>query len=264
MDAIAGRVCAESITGKQELIEHYGVKGSVAEKSFRVNQRMGTEKILKRGYEKPCVMDGFIFIGRVRFFLNDDFGMVLEKVLIVKSKMTENTKAIGNNTDFVSIAKVAINVKLLNIRIGSGMGRHGGISSFIRVKMIIKVMSFRISFELFDDSVGVFGIIFSDPGFDTGRIKNGHICFRRIDGVADGFGKINKLIKNKLEVIKEILLKASNFRSIRNFVKTAEITKMSGIVEEYQKQGIGRDRKNALDDEGPQKGMQRVFTGSAR
>ena len=67
-------------------------------------------------------------------------------------------------------------------------------------------MYFCIGFELFDDTVGIFGIVFGDPGLNFGRIKNGHICFCRIDGLTDWFRKINKLIKNKL--IEEILLKA--------------------------------------------------------
>ncbi len=56
------------------------------------------------------------------FFLNDDFRMFLEKDHIVKSNMADNTKAVCNNTDFVGIAKVAVNEELLYLRTGSGMG----------------------------------------------------------------------------------------------------------------------------------------------
>ena len=102
-------------------------------------------------------------------------------------------------------------------------------------------MCFCIGFELFDDAVGILGIVFRNPGFDTGRIKNSHICFCRIDFLADGFGNVNKLIENKLDIIGEILLKASDLRSVWNFAKPAELTKVSGIVKEYQKQGVCRD-----------------------
>ncbi len=112
-------------------------------------------------------------------------------------------------------------------------------------------MGFYIGFELSDDMVGVFGIIFRDPGFDSGRIKNGHICFGRIDCLTDWFGKVDKFIENKLEIIEEILLEACDLRNIRDFVKTAELTKVPGIVKEYQKQRICWDRKNALDNECP-------------
>lgn len=132
-----------------------------------------------------------------------------------------------------------------------GMRKHGGISGFIRVKIIVKVIGFCIRFELFDDAVGVFGIVFSDPGLDTGRIENDHICFCRIDSVTDGFGKANKLIENKGKIIEEILLEASNLRRIGDFVKTAELPKVPGVVKENQEEGICWDRKNALDNECP-------------
>lgn len=251
MDAVAGGICTESIAGKQELIERCRVKGSITEESFWIDQRMRTEIILKRGYQKPCIMDRFIFIRRAGFFLNDDFRMFLEKVFIVKSKMADNTKAIRNNTDFVGIAEVAINVELLYPGVGSSMGWHGSISGFIRIIIIVKVMGLCISFELFDDTVGVFGVIFRDPGFDAGRIENGHICFSRIDSLTDRFSKVNKLFENKLEIPEEILLKACDLGSIRNFVKTAELTEVPGIMEEYQKEGIRWDGKNPLDDKRP-------------
>lgn len=41
---------------------------------------------------------------------------------IVKNKMTDHAKTIRNNTDFVGIAKVAVNKELLYLRTGSGMG----------------------------------------------------------------------------------------------------------------------------------------------
>lgn len=97
----------------------YRVKGGITEESFRVDQRMCTKKILKGGDQKPCVVDRFIFIRRNGCFLNDDIRMFLEKVLIVKSKMADNTKAVYNNTDFVGIAKVAVNEELLYLRAGS-------------------------------------------------------------------------------------------------------------------------------------------------
>lgn len=143
MNAIAVRIRTEGITGKQVFIELYGVKGGITEESFRAGQRMCTEKILKGGDQKPCVVDRFIFIRR---------------------------------------------------------------SGFIRVVIIVKVM-----------------------------------CFCRIDFLADGFGKVNKLMENKLDIIEEIQLKASDLRSVWNFVKPTELTKVPGIVKEYQKQGVCRD-----------------------
>ena len=101
---------------------------------------------------------------------------------------------------------MAVNVELFNVRVGGGVGRHGAVSGFIRVVIIVKVM-----------------------------------CFCRIDFLADGFGKVNKLMENKLDIIEEIQLKASDLRSVWNFVKPTELTKVPGIVKEYQKQGVCRD-----------------------
>lgn len=170
---------------------------------------------------------------------------------IVKNKMTDHAKTIRNNTDFVGIAKVAVNVELFFLRARSSMGGRGGLSGFIRGIIIVKVMGFCIGFELFDDTVGVFGIVFCDPGFDPRRIENSHICLCRIDGVTDGFRKGNELIENKPKIIEEILLKAGDLRSIGDLIKTAERTKVSGVVKKYQKQGIRWDRKNPPDDECP-------------
>lgn len=63
MDVIAGRICAEGVTGKQVFIKFYRVKDGITEEGLGVNQRMRTEIILKRGDQKPCVMNRFIFVG---------------------------------------------------------------------------------------------------------------------------------------------------------------------------------------------------------
>lgn len=131
------------------------------------------------------------------------------------------------------------------------MGGHGGIGSFIRIVAVIKVYCFGIGFELFDDPVGVFGIVFSAPGFDAGRIKDCHNSFRRIYVLADGLSKINQPFKNGLDIFKEILFKPSDFRDMRDLVNPAEFPKMPGIVKENKEQGIGRDGKNTLDKEYP-------------
>jgi hypothetical protein len=51
------------------------------------------------------------------------------------------------------------------------MGRHRAISGFVRGGGIIKVVSFLKSFELFDDTVGIFGVIFRNLCFNTGSVK---------------------------------------------------------------------------------------------
>lgn len=58
--------------------------------------------------------------------------------------------------------------------------------------------------ELFDDPVGVFGIIFRDPGFNAGRIKDRHRGFNGINLLADGLSNVNQAKEEIIEIIQEI------------------------------------------------------------
>lgn len=212
---------------------------------------MGGKQLLQSGNKQPCIMDRFIFIRGIGFLLNDDFRMLVKESLIIEVDVSDNAQAIGNNAEFIGIAEMAVNVELFNVRIRGGMGRHGAISSLIRVVAVIKMHGFCVGFELFDDTVGILGVIFRNPGFYAGRIKDGHICPTGINGQADWLSKVNQTVKNGLDIFKEALLKPGDFRSIRNLVKTTEFTEMPRIAEKNKEQGIGRDRKNPLDDESP-------------
>ena len=57
--------------------------------------------------------------------------------------------------------------------------------------------------------------------------------------------------KTVLDIFKEILLKAGNFRGIRDFVKPTEFLELAGIEKENEEQEIGRNGKNTLDNERP-------------
>ena len=104
------------------------------------------------------------------------------------------------------------------------MGRHRTVSGFIGVIGFIESHRLCISLKLFDDPVCVFGVIFSDKSLDAGRIKNGHICFGRINSLTDGFSGINEIVKHSLQVIKKVLFESGNFRGIRDFGKTTEFS----------------------------------------
>ena len=47
-------------------------------------------------------------------------------------------------------------------------------------------MGFRKGFQLFDDTVGIFGIVLSHPSFDTGSIKQKHGSFIGVNLLATG------------------------------------------------------------------------------
>ena len=108
---------------------------------------------------------------------------------------------------------------------------------------------------MFYNTVCILGVILSCPGFDAGRIKDCHVCFGRVNGLADWFGKINKPFKNGLEIFQEILFKTGGLGSIRHFFKAAEFPEMPGIMKEDQKKGVCGYRENALDNERPQKSI---------
>ena len=124
--------------------------------------------------------------------------MSLKKVLIVKSDITDNTKTIGDDTEFIGITEVSVDIHLLDRLVGGSMRGHRAISGFVRVIIFIKVVSFGKSLQLFDDTVCIFGIIFSDPGFYTGSIEDSHGCKSRIKLLADRFGQINQMVEHGL------------------------------------------------------------------
>ena len=70
--------------------------------------------------------------------------MLFKKIFVVEVDMPDNAQTICDNTKFVGITKMPINVKLLYIGICSGMGRHGTVSSLVRVIVLIKMHGFSI------------------------------------------------------------------------------------------------------------------------
>ena len=95
---------------------------------------------------------------------------------------------------------MTIDVHPFDFRISGSMGRHGAVSRFIRIIVLVVIMGFCVSFQLFYDTVCLLGVILGHPDFNTRRIKDRHICFGRVNGLADWFGKINKLFKNGLYI----------------------------------------------------------------
>lgn len=163
--------------------------------------------------------------------------MPVEKILVVEVNMPDDVKTICDNAEFVSITKIPVNVKLFCVGIRDGMGRHGTVSSFVRVILLIKMHEFCICFELFDDTVGILWIVFRNPGFYSGRIEDGHSNLIRIERLTDGFGNINEVIEHELQIIKKVLFEAGDFEGIRDFGKTTEFTKMPGILKENKERG---------------------------
>jgi hypothetical protein len=172
---------------------------------------------------EPGVMDGLIFIRGIRFFINQDIGMLIKEVFIIKGDMANDAQAIGDEGKFIGITEMPVNEKLFDQRIGGSMRGHGSISGFVRIIRVIKAHGFGIRFQLSDDAVSKFGVVFLDPCLNTGRIKDGHICFGRIDGLADRFRKVNEMFKKGMKFKEEVLFKPSDLRSIGNLIKATEL-----------------------------------------
>lgn len=61
---------------------------------------------------------------------------------IVERYVADNTKSIGNDTEFIGITEVTIGVHLLYRLIGCSVSWHGTISCFVRIIGIIEVAGF--------------------------------------------------------------------------------------------------------------------------
>lgn len=146
-------------------------------------------------------MDTFIFVRGIGFLFHNDVRMRGHKIFVIKRDMTNDAETIGNNAELEDIAKMSIDIQLLDFRIGRSMGRHGSVGSLIRIVGFIKALCFRICLKLPNDPIDIFRIIFGNKCFNSGRIEDGHICFCGINGLTDGLGNINKLIEYELQII---------------------------------------------------------------
>ena len=59
-------------------------------------------------------------------------------------------------------------------------------------------MGFFKSLQLFNNTVGILRIIFCNPCFNTGGIKDSHVGKSRIQLLAYRFGQIYKMIEHRL------------------------------------------------------------------
>lgn len=184
-----------------------------------MEQRMSQKKTLQSRNQASGIMHRFIFIRGVGFPVQNDIGMLAEEIFIIKVGVSDNTQSVCDNVEFVSIKNMPVNVELFDFRISRCIGRHRAVSGFVWVIAFIKVHGFAIGFELFDDSVGVFEIIFRNPGLNAGKIKDSHRGFNRINMLADGLSNVNQEKEEIIDIIQKLLFKTGDFGGIRNFIK---------------------------------------------
>ncbi len=109
---------SKGITGKKFLIQSDGIKGNAAKECVRLNQRMCSEKVLESMTQKPCIMNGFVFIRRIGFLFNGNFRTLFKESLVVKLNVLDDAESICNNPYLIGVAEIPIDIELLDFRIG--------------------------------------------------------------------------------------------------------------------------------------------------
>ncbi len=109
-----------------------------------------------------------------------------------------------------------------------------------------------------DERIEGFGVVFSHIEFNAGGIKSEHLGKRGVNGLADGFGKIDHMLEHEFNIRKELLLKTGEERGIGDFGEAAEIPEFPAEGKKEDKQGIGRDGKDLLKDESREETGKRI------
>ena len=154
---------------QQIFINPDGIESGIPQKRFGIDKRMLPEEILQCRDQRLGICKALVLVRRTRFLSNNDLGMGFEKIFVVKGNMPDDAQPVCNDAEFKSIAEMPIDIHLLDSGVGGGMGRHGAVGSFIGIKGIVQAAGFFKGFELFDNTVGIFGIVFGHPGFNAGE-----------------------------------------------------------------------------------------------
>lgn len=104
------------------------------------------------------------------------------------------------------------------------INRNEMINCEIWVIVRMEALRFCISLKLSDDTVSIFGIVFCNESFNTRGIKDSHVGFSRVNSLTDWFSKVSGVLKYLLQINEEVLFETGDFRCIRNFIKTTEVT----------------------------------------
>ena len=113
----------------------YAVKGSISQKSLRIDQRMLPEEILKQGKKEPCITNGLVFIRSVGFLVTLDLWMRGKVIVIIKIDSADNAQTIRQDTGFVSITEMSVEVLLFDLLIGGSMSWHRTISRLVGIEV---------------------------------------------------------------------------------------------------------------------------------
>ncbi len=141
------------------------------------------------------------------------------------------------------------------------MGRHKRVSHGVWINFRL---AFVKGFELSDEGIEGFGIVFVDVKLNTGGVKCEDLCQFGVYHLVDGLCIVHHLLKHKLNIRLKVLFEMSQKRGIRHFGKTAEIPEFPVQAEKKEQRGIGGDGKDFLTDEGRKETFKRIIPLSAK
>ncbi len=131
-----------------------------------------------------------------RIFSDHNVWVGIKKVFVIKVDVPEDAPPICDDAEFKGITEVPVDVHLLYGRVRGSMGGHGAVSGFVRG--IRNAQSFRLfkGFQLPDNAVGIFRVIFHNPCLNAEGVKKQHGCFFFINLSAYWFGQVNHLVEH--------------------------------------------------------------------
>lgn len=100
--------------------------------------------------------------------------MILFKVAIIsKGNVAYNTKPVGKDGKLIGIAEMAVDVELFGVGAGGGMGRHKAISHGVWIDVRLVLVK---GFEVSDECIEGFWVVFVDVKFNAGGVKGEDLC----------------------------------------------------------------------------------------
>ena len=186
---------------------------------------------------------------------------LIKAVIIRKGNVAYNTKPVGKDGKLIGIAEVAVDVELFGVGAGGGMGRHKAISHGVWIDVRLVLVK---GFEVSDECIEGFGVVFVDVKFNAGGVKGEDLCQLGIDQLTDGFRIVHHLFKHEFNIRLKVLFETCQERGVGHLGKTTEIPEFPGKREEKEQKGIRGDGKDFLKDEGRKETFQRVIPLSAK
>ena len=110
----------------QYFVAIVGIKRSVGNKGFVRERRVCVEKIRQDGFERDRISD-FLVKVRVVSLWSVDSGVLGSELLIEKSNVPDDTDTVSDDTGFVSVTKMPVDILVLHVRVSFSSFRQQGV-----------------------------------------------------------------------------------------------------------------------------------------